>query len=211
MFFSHRKFKGFIALSIATSAAFVPGSALAEIDNSLGEDQGISVSMTIDESVEVGDEISINELDLTTKQRADIRAQRVPTSSAAVEPFAAGPYDVIASWKDKEKKNVILRRQAYDKIVSKHNLTTAVVKKVTKDYTWKGRAGATSTKYNYNLKFGRFICYPNRCILKEEVMVLTVVDFRSLGQGKLTYGVVTTYCETGKPRCPDFVKKAYNL
>lgn len=176
-----------------------------------GAPEGISVSMVIDRPTKVGEVVRLAQLDLTVSQRADIQAQRTPKQTPTIAAATSG-YDVVSKWKDKSKKTVYLRRQAHQKIKKKHNLTAAVVKKVTKSASWKGRAPGTSkTKYNYNLNFGRFICYPNRCILKEEVMVLTVVDFRSLGKGKGSYGVVTSYCETGKAKCPDYVKKAVNL
>ncbi len=170
---------------------------------------GISVSMALTQNVAVGQSVPLNKLALTPAQRAAIRVQGAPARPITA---ATSGYDVISKWRDTDKKLVYLRKQAHKKIVSKHNLTSAVVKKVTKSASWKGRApGYSKTKYNYNLNFGRFICYPNRCILKEEVMVLTVVDFRSLGKGKGSYGVVTAYCETGKTRCPDYVKRAFNL
>lgn len=46
--------------------------------------------------------------------------------------------------------------------------------------------------------------------MAKTLTVEAVVDYRSLGAGKLTYGVVTTYCVGVAGACPSWVKNAIN-
>jgi hypothetical protein len=118
-----------------------------------------------------------------------------------------GIYDVIATWRAKDGKTVTLRRAAYDKIVSKHNLTTAVVKRVTTSYSSRLGAGS-ATAFNYFLEAKQFTCNMLTCWVTASMWVQTTVDYRAITGG--TFGVVTTYCH-GVTRCPNWVKNALNV
>lgn len=134
----------------------------------------------------------------------DVKVLNVP--GAAIRP-RTGTYDVIASWKAKDGNLVYLRRAAYDKIRLKHNLTTAVVKRVTTSYSSRLGAGS-ATNYNYFLEAKQFTCNMFTCWVSKSIWVQSTVDYRKITSG--TFGVVTTYCQ-GVTWCPDWVKNALNV
>lgn len=132
------------------------------------------------------------------------RLASAPTNRVAPR---TGTYDVIATWRAKDGKTVTLRRAAYEKIVNKHNLTTAVVKRVTTSYSSRLGAGS-ATAFNYFLEAKQFTCNMLTCWVSASVWVQSTVDYRAITGG--TFGVVTTYCQ-GVTLCPNWVKNALNV
>ncbi|WP_165070379.1 hypothetical protein [Marisediminicola senii] len=125
-------------------------------------------------------------------------------------PAAAGPYDVLHSWRSKDGKTVLMRREAVRKTIE-HNLDKNVTRRVTQSATKILGAGST-TNQNYFLNANNIQCYVWGCVIKQAVSVKALVDYRRAGSPGQTFGVVTTYCDTpGKSRiCPNYVKNALN-
>lgn len=121
---------------------------------------------------------------------------------------STGGYDVMGTWRSKDNQTVYLRRQALDKIRSKHNLDAGVVRRVTQSYNYRVGAG-TPTKFSYFLGVADMQCYVWGCKVKQSTTVQAVVDYRRIGTSGQTYGVVTTYCQ-GFTWCPSYVKNALN-
>lgn len=118
-----------------------------------------------------------------------------------------GIYDVMSSWTSKDGKTVALRRAAYDKITTKHNLTTAVVKRATKSCSSRLRAGSP-TAFNYFLEATQISCGLAGCQVLASLWVQSTVDYRAISGG--TFSVVTTYYQ-GVTWCPNWVKNALNV
>lgn len=214
---------GAIPASAATSAdEEITFTVLGHVDAGIGDEVGLeqleSVDVTAEELEEVGVEIADDgelSLDLTAQEEPIATAKaahgsfnvtRAAVRRASVSP-RTGTYDVIASWRAKDGNTVTLRRAAYDKIVTKHNLTTAVVKRVTTSYSSRLGAGS-ATAFNYFLEAKQITCNVLTCWVSNSLWVQSTVDYRAISGG--TFGVVTTYCQ-GVTLCPNWVKNALNV
>lgn len=171
--------------------------------------------------------VSIADLDRATNGLATSEIERGGTPQA-VEADSSTPnsfgIDASAvaqatspirySWQDYKNRYTPIRANVLTKIETKHNVTYKVARATTK-YPAPGQAGpGGGTSWSYRTPVHEVKCSGwwifRTCKVVRTVWVKAVVDFRRLSDNR-PYGVVTTYCEIGMDRCPDFVKNALNI
>ena len=143
-----------------------------------------------------------------------------PAVAHAAPPPFEHQKEVVANFTDAAGRPVLLRRGWYDgggggfgwdKITQKHRITNInLLEKILKNPNGGEQDGPTSRRY-----FGfaqRFSCdISGRCTEVERIRLKAVVEFRddpSMGGQK---GVITAYCEYGRPDCPSWVNNVRNV
>lgn len=123
--------------------------------------------------------------------------------------MAAADNPVVESWDDGAGRNINLRKDQRTKIIDKHNLTIAVVRKVTQR-TKRVLEPGSATVYIYAVPARRYVCGIWNCTVVETRDVRVAVDFRTRPQDSRQMGVLSAYCPIAnkEPVCPDWVKTA---
>lgn len=130
------------------------------------------------------------------------------THRPTVAKQATSTNNVLFRWKDYGSREVVLRSQPYNKILTKHNLTYRTPRVVTQHAKSRAHDGGQAWRYRLAAKEIRCDFWCSNCRVGRTVWVRTVVDFRAYQGDK--YGVVTAYCEGYDGPCPDFVRNALN-
>ncbi len=184
-------------------------------------DQIMLSPMAVDDSTpttELDDPGPLDAQSVDTSLTSDTSSE-VPSGIEA-SATATSSYSVITTWAEKRGWKVYLRYGYWNgssgwgwrKVTAYHNLNTSAVKATTKYPKSYWSTGGTSWKYrtpvNHVKCSGWWIF--RSCKVVETINVYTVVDFRKLSSGG-TFGVVTGYCGSYYPRCPDWVKNAINI
>ncbi|WP_409485039.1 hypothetical protein [Arsenicicoccus dermatophilus] len=132
---------------------------------------------------------------------------------ASPELAADKRYNIVAQWKDKRGRNVVLRIGEYsllsdrgwglEKITRKHNLNERTTRFATARFEHEDN-GAMRTVFNRAKcrKVGPIVV----CKVIERQWVRTVVNFNEKPP-YLPKGVITSYCEGHDGACPAWLKK----
>lgn len=141
----------------------------------------------------------------------------------SVAHAAPPPFDyqkgLVGNFTDAGGRPVLLRRGHYvggggfgwDKIYHKHGITNPnLVEKIIKNPNGGSPEGTARV---YRGFAQRFSCdFSNRCTDVERIPLKAVVEFRedsNLGPGQK--GVITAYCDYGRPDCPSWVNNVANV
>jgi len=139
-----------------------------------------------------------------------------PASEASASAVCAPPSrsDVIATWSDINKREILLRRAEWEKIRNKHGLTVRTVTRATQVIE-RQRETPNGTTYRYEAFARQWTCrtFPwPECWVSKEQMVKVVVDFRTDTPDRRQRGVITAYCPQQPRRdlCPSWVNDHLN-
>lgn len=115
---------------------------------------------------------------------------------------------IVGSWKDNKGRKVYIRANVLRKIYNPHNLDIDTVR-------WAMKHPDTSRmETNYGIKsltvreyFTSIMdecCNSWSCRVEDEVVLRSLVDFRKVGPGGKSYGLITSY-RVGMVACPNWV------
>lgn len=143
-------------------------------------------------------------------------------TTAGVAHAAPPPFDqqkqVVATFVDAAGRTVLLRRGYYDggggfgwdKITAKHRIANAnLVEKIVKNPNGGEQQGSARVYRGFAQRFRCDIS--GRCQEVERIPLKAVVEFGAdpnLGGQK---GIITAFCEIGRPDCPSWVNTVSNV
>lgn len=143
-------------------------------------------------------------------------------ATPAIAHAAPPPFDyqkeVVGNYTDAAGRPVLLRRGYYvdgvgfgwDKIYHKHRITNQnLVEKIVKNPNGGEEQGTARVYRGFAQRFHCDIS--NRCSEVERIPLKAVVEFgndANLGGPK---GVITVFCEIGRPDCPSWVNNVSNV